>query len=171
MSTETTTEPTKVTAPRVERIEGILKGDPVLKEKLTDKEPVKTRDGRPKSFHKESVRVVEAIHAAGHDAYTIGKTEVLKIARGLLDGAAVAEGSDAVAAAPSTKPAEVAATTPAGLPAAEVTGRKHLICAVNLLLGAMSVAEKHDTGDGHEKRSKALGEVVDAYTKAYQGVK
>lgn len=170
MSTETVEtgkEKSNITAPRVERIEGILKSDPVLKEKLTDKEPVKTRDGRAKSFHKESIAVVTAIHAAGQDAYTIAKNDVLRIARTKLLDASTAE-AESVAAAPSAKPADA---TAAGLPATEVSGRKHLICAINLLLGAMSIVEKHDTGDGHEKRLASLNDVLTTYTKVYQGGK
>lgn len=157
-------EKTNVTAPRVERIEGILKSDPVLKDKLTEKTTVKTRDGRVQSVYKASVEVVTAIHAAGHDAYTVSKNDVLKIARNVLSVKAESEPpvASSVAAAPA-KPAE------ASIPPSDISGRKHLICAVNLLLGAMAVAEKHDTGDGHEKRLKELNGVMDSYTKAYQG--
>lgn len=160
-------EAKNITAPRVERIEGILLKDPVLKEKLTGgkKHPVKTRDGKEKLFHKESVDVVMAIHEANQDAYTINKDGVLKIARERL-GAAIAVPSESSAAA-APKPSTEEKPKNGGTPTAVISGSQHLLSVVTLLLGAKSIADIHDKGAGHEGRDTRLSSLIDEFTKAH----
>ena len=124
-------------AVRVIRVEGVLKDEPAFKEKLGKKtETVEKRDGSKVHVSPEVIAVAVAIHAAGKDAATLGKADILKFAATVL-GAPAPEAAAASASAPAAS-----AAPPTGNIAAKATKANPQLCAYALLLGAYQMAEQ-----------------------------
>lgn len=79
----------KLTPPRVHRIESTILKDPELKAliKGPKKAEVRASEGeRPVMFNAEVVRVAEALVEQGHDPYTARKNVILEVAKAVLTG-------------------------------------------------------------------------------------
>lgn len=147
----------KLTPPRVRRIEETVLKDPELKPLIKGRKdtPVKAGEGdRPAMFHAEIVKITEALVAGGHDPYTARKNVILDVAKGVLTGAT---------------PAPVAPpVTPAGdTPAVAESGGEEAVVGVNPLLGILSLLLScrqlmdHDKAPGADSRKKKIGTLID----------
>lgn len=154
-----------ITAPRVRRIEDLLKKEPVIAERFSgEKEAIKQRDGKSSNFCVESVRVTERIHADGGDAYTMGKDDVLKIARSVMG----ITGDGSVAAAPATTAPSTTANSSGNNAKIYVNPA---ISIVSLLLSAKSIAEHADKCEDSKARADKLDQLIADYTKLYESGK
>ena len=178
-------ENTPVTVPRAERIETLLSKDPEFKEAVKGKKEgsLVARDGRPKAFHVNVIKVTEAIHASGKDAYTFPKADVLKLARETLNTTATAVPASSHRVRTSTEaetqktPKSTAATpksiaaTPKSTAAAPTTTPENVkgnpfYAILSLLISARQTADQ-DTHAGAAERRAELDKVLDKYTSVF----
>jgi len=171
---------------RYQRVETILKTEPAFRAKVAIKtEIVMKPDGKQHKFSEGVVKTTEAIHAAGLDPYSIARGEVIKYAMKVIGiGAVNNNGQAEVQASPLSPPRPAAKTKPkpaakvvakpavkakpeksvpaaeTKLPAAPSEPKDDMLCpevaVYSMLMGARTLAEKHDKKAGFEKRMKAL---------------
>jgi hypothetical protein len=155
-TTETAME-TKTEIPsaaRLSRVEAVLANEPAFKGKLGKKTVTVTkRDGKKVNFSQEVVDVGVAIQAAGKDAVTISKKEILEYAVKVLG----TENSQALASTPAIVPEASASATESVEKSAEVS---YVVPCLSLIVGAKQMAELID-GD-KQKVAKLISLLSDA---------
>lgn len=172
---------------RYQRVENILKSEPAFMSKITERtEIVMKPNGKQHKFSLGVVKTTEAIHHDGKDAYQVPRAEVVKMAMSVLGvGAVNTNGHSEPTPPPSpvAKPTKMKpkAKTSAAVPASRPKTEKPAPAAAeskpepkddllnpavaiySMLMGAKTMATKHDKQDGCEKRLKAIETLAKEY--------
>jgi len=176
---------------RYQRVENILNSEPVFRSKITDRtEIVMKPNGRQHKFSIGVVKTTEAIHADGKDAYNIPRTEVVKMAMQVIGVGSVntnghseatpsplsvpkptkAKTKAVAAAKPKVEkaaPAVSAPKEPKEAKSEKSEPKDDLLCPAvaiySMLMGAKTMAVKHDKSEGFEKRVKVIETLAKEY--------
>lgn len=180
-----TKDPTMPTVARVSRVEAVLTSEPAFKDVLGKKEVSLTKkDGTKVNYCAQVVEVAKAIHAAGQDAVSLSKNDILKYAMKVLKvsggpaeaemdaTAATAPVAESTAAETETKAetkAEPAPEVETGKPEVTVEGVKAAAASRNQNMSVVSLlcsAEQMSASDkkpGAESRRAKLNALIKEY--------